>query len=1569
MTGDRDELLGKLSEELFEAIAAGEQITPSEWAARYGVGEADVRACQRGLEALGLSIGEEMVDGPPEIPRPELPDDFEVVDELGRGGMGVVYRARQRSLDRDVAIKVLRPGDLVFGDALRRFRAEARSLARLRHRHIVSVYESGETPEGLLWFAMDLVDGRTLADELKARGRMMPARATKIVRQVTSAIAHAHAQGIVHRDLKPHNVLIDGQGDAFVVDFGLARDASSAGANTMSGELLGTPTYMSPEQARGDAADIGEACDVWALGTLLYEMLAGRAPFAGKPLHETIRAILHDDPPSLRKGDKKVPHELELVCSQALQKRPEDRYAGALAFGEDIERFQDGRGVLVQGPSRMRRIGRVLKRRWRAVATIAAAVLVTLGAVAMWLPTLRRDAIVQEAKRLVEAGHPDAAIDSLREVLADTANNASDRKQLQYEFVRALNDRAGELLHEGDHAGALAVAAEALPIAARRTTNGGVVHVEEMEAEQLWQWELARACAIADRIRGPLVPRHLLEADLGSENVGRQLLARRTATMLGVDLAGMDDEQQLQILVANLRAQPDLVASGTSLQIPDFGWLQRVHQCWSAALEDRLAAFAADTDESPTARALAFHMWSRCVGLPTFYGLAAAGDADGNSPTVAEVCAAAGPVTAKWRTWREMPRDEALKARIDLIVDSMAAREQLLPLSDGALRTAASQWTGQDLATASEYRTWWQETRSQDFRLHLLKVLGLQDSPSVLAALDRSAVTDSKISGLWRQLAWLQIEGGLRIPEGHPNATSNSSKWRTACLEAANVIDERTLTARIALLRFDDGSPEPELVAQAARSARIGQRLRLDLRATIAESSWFSLRRPWEDEKQSGEQWRSPSLPAARTEPAGFGEVTTAAQGDVRFDRNGVRFRVQPGLSLRSSLPWSDRQTNDRGVQRVWAGSAAAIDRTRVHWDMGRRTTHFVTVFALHEEPAEGTEANLGWWHAAIASSFDEGIRPGARDLSRSHSADWLTASLWSTPDALPAMQSLDADGPRSTMQRLAMAMAGDDEQGIEWPSTTRAEARDFAVRVALGSPSDVHRGNAFDVLDDPWGPGFTPRECQTLTREAADRNVTLPAEVQALVADAATPGGLTDWLTRSFVWPFVVWTLFLIAVGTFSIVRPGGSRGPRAFVLAALAYLLMFVRMRIGDTVVTPSWVPIVLMTWILARGGQGRGWWRIAGLGLMVVAAIWGMASSLFGVQPPQISELYFVIAALVALHVPRDQLARLAKLAKAPATAAIPESPRRSGRAERSKERTGRRLFVTVLIGAFVIYAGLQVVSSYMSKELLRNAEVRFVDPDGNPIAGVSTFLQWTEPSPYLTGRSLPPSDENGYVDLTGVQQKTATLARFFLDVQLPGHDMDWVPLELETTITLPHVGSLTVQLVDERGEPWADPANVHSMVYVTFHGQRQSFDANGRATLPLVACGTLELHGRIQGSGLLSSRRVVDGPEFAGETAKVTIPVPADMPRITGTLKNPDGTPFTKESYFSWQGRSGSLGGFRFTPDSSGRFRFLMSNDPAGGTVELRERFGKPRKVRVPESDTPVFDIGTVEMPPN
>ncbi len=1557
MNGDHDEVVGKLSEELADAMAIGEVIDAKAWAARFQVSEADVLHCQRGLGALLTSLGEELAEGHPELPQPQLPSDFEVVGELGRGGMGVVYRARQRSLDREVAIKVLRPGDLVFGDALRRFRAEARSLARLRHRHIVSVYDSGETPEGLVWFAMDLVDGRTLADELKARGRMMPARATKIIRQVTSAIAHAHAQGIVHRDLKPQNVLIDAAGDAFVVDFGLARDQSSAQSRTMSGELLGTPAYMSPEQARGDSVNIGETTDVWALGTLLYEMLVGSAPYAGKPLHETIRAILHDEPPSMRRGDKKVPQGLELVCGHALQKRPEDRYPGALAFGEDVERFQDGRGVLVERPSKLSRMGRALKRRWRLVTTIAAAVLVTLAAVAAWLPSLRRDAVVQEAKRLVATGHPGAAIESLQAVLDETPNNASNREELEFALVQALNDRAGDLLVQDDLPGALEVANQALPIASKRATRGGVILIGEFAREQQWRWQLARASAIADRMRGPQVPMELLQADLQSQLPGRRALARRAATLQGVELSRLQGSDQLAILRDNLRQLPHALddKSGAVMGAPPYSWTDSVHECWSPALEDELAVLATAESESVVTRAFAFHMWARAVGLPTYARLKGAGGT-GSGLTAAQAVAAASTTIAKWRLWRSLPREEALQARIDLLVDEMMQPGAVLPGASFNILGVAQDWTGHRATDANQFREWWQVARSASYQQLLKQALGLpaEREVSVLEALDTSAMAPDGTGCLWRQLAWLQVPDGVRIPEAH--SIGDSSRWRTACLRAAEQPDDRTLTARLAVLRFDDGSCEPELVVQCSKVVHIGVPVQIDLRGTVAESSWLTLREAWEDELDRQQEWVSADVPMVRAAVPAIGEVTAALRGEVRIDRGGVRLHSQQGDLLRHSLPWMKSQDQMSGVKQVWAGTAAAIGRRTVQWDMGQRITHLVMVVALHETSQgngeQGTsrrDPDLAWWHRAIARSFEGAGRPGANTGSRTDSADWLSTSLWPTPSVAAQMQLLSPDWPE---QRMAMALAGSDDVEVDWAGTRRVLHADVGTRLAVGSASKRQQARAVTLLTGMYPGLWTPRTGQTLREAAAAQGTELPPELTTQLGSLATPDGIADWLSRDEILSGVAGVLIFLLAAWGWMRRDGDPRRNRAAWLALALFWLLFVRVKIGGVILTPSFVVIFLMMWCVARAGGGRSWWRIAGLSLFALIGTWAVGSWFFGIKPPFAFEIYFIIAGLVAAWTPKDQLNRQAAQGLAQA------------REQRRRQRSSLRVTGAIMVVAFVGYAGLQVLSGYMSHELLTNAELRVVDPSGKPVAGVQTFITWARPSPYFTGAGLPVSDRDGYVDLSSMQHKVATLGRFDIEARVPGHRHEPCLLERSTTIVVPEVGSLVLQMVDADGKPWRDLSNVHSDVYSADTQQHQSFDADGRATFPVVACGKIRLGGRFQASELLSGL-VIDGPSRAGETKVVNVTIPLEMPRLIGVITKPDGTALHGNVRLAFRS-STTQSSSTVTTDAAGRFRFLTSGDPSGGTVTLHVLFGEDRRVRVPESAGPMFDVGTVVL---
>ena len=254
--------------------------------------------------------------------------DYELLSEIARGGMGIVYRARQRSLQRTVALKMILEGRLASEQVVQRFHQEARSAAGLDHPNIVPIYEVGECL-GRHYFTMALVDGASLAATVRERGLPSAEDAATLVASVAEAVAYAHAQGILHRDLKPDNVLIDRSGRPRVTDFGLARSLTSDSGLTASGQILGTPTYMAPEQATGDSRQLGPATDVYALGGILYFLLTGRPPFAGSHTMEVLYRVLHEPPQPPRAVNPRVPAELEAVCLKCLQKDPADRYSSA----------------------------------------------------------------------------------------------------------------------------------------------------------------------------------------------------------------------------------------------------------------------------------------------------------------------------------------------------------------------------------------------------------------------------------------------------------------------------------------------------------------------------------------------------------------------------------------------------------------------------------------------------------------------------------------------------------------------------------------------------------------------------------------------------------------------------------------------------------------------------------------------------------------------------------------------------------------------------------------------------------------------------------------------------------------------------------------------------------------------------------------------------------------------------------------------------------------------------------------------------------------------------------------
>ncbi len=293
-----------------------------------------------------------------ERPRPHRDfGRYRLLEEIGRGGMGVVYKARQHGLDRLVAIKMILASHMASADQVERFYAEARAAARVQHPHIVVIHEVGQI-QGQHYFAMEYMAGASLTTLLKA-GPLDPVVAARHVLTVANAVEHLHAQGIVHRDLKPSNILLDEAGQPAVTDFGLAKMLAGEGGKTLSGAIVGTPSYMAPEQAAGRGDEVGICSDVYSLGAILYELLTGRPPFVEENPMETLVQVLEGEPPRPRRLRPDLPRALESICLKCLEKAPDDRYPSAAALAQDLGRFLTGDTVEARHEGAWHRL-----RRW-----------------------------------------------------------------------------------------------------------------------------------------------------------------------------------------------------------------------------------------------------------------------------------------------------------------------------------------------------------------------------------------------------------------------------------------------------------------------------------------------------------------------------------------------------------------------------------------------------------------------------------------------------------------------------------------------------------------------------------------------------------------------------------------------------------------------------------------------------------------------------------------------------------------------------------------------------------------------------------------------------------------------------------------------------------------------------------------------------------------------------------------------------------------------------------------------------------------------------------------------------
>jgi serine/threonine-protein kinase len=536
---------------------------------------------------------------------------YEILGLLGRGGMGVVYRAWQGGLNRPVAVKMLHAGAQASPTSLGRFRVEAEAVARLRHANIVQIHDVGQHARSP-YLVLELVEGGNLAQ--RVAGTPQPAAwAAELVEALARAMDAAHRQGVVHRDLTPANILLAEDGTPKITDFGLAKLLVGAGdPRTQTGEILGTPSYMAPEQAAGRHREIGAATDVYALGAILYELLTGRPPFKAESPLETLHQVMGDEPVSPSRLRPKLPRDLETIVLKCLRKEPARRYGGAGELAEDLRRHRDGRPILARPVGPGERLWRWCRRN-RTVAALEALVLgltvaLAVGSMvaALWLKTSRDEARLQRNRAEGNFREARAAVDdSFTKISESALLDAPGMQPLRKQLLEgALKYYRGFVSRLGDRPEARADLAAALDRVARITSEIG-----------------SKEEALDDHIKARGIYRALLDAHPGDARLRREL-ARSIAAIAALrgetgrrEEAVSDYRQALAIQQAlaaadpgDARVQDDLAASESGLgQVLEP--LARVDEALhgyerALAIPERLAAAFPDSPRSRSDLAL-----------------------------------------------------------------------------------------------------------------------------------------------------------------------------------------------------------------------------------------------------------------------------------------------------------------------------------------------------------------------------------------------------------------------------------------------------------------------------------------------------------------------------------------------------------------------------------------------------------------------------------------------------------------------------------------------------------------------------------------------------------------------------------------------------------------------------------------------------------------------------------------------------------------------------------------------------------------------------------------------------
>src|SRR5579884_4319814 len=472
MLPERDERLGEILAAWIEAAERGETPDSAEWLARHAEFADELKEflanrarlqeaakplyqAVRTLAAVAPSNGDtprfmsQESTGvlPAETMIGRSVGEYDLLEQIGQGGMGLVYRARHRRLQRLVALKMLRTNVLSAAGDVQRFRNEAEVLAQLDHPHIVPIHDVGEH-EGRVYFSMKLIEGGGLDGQLE-RFRDDPQGAARLVAQVARAVHHAHQRGILHRDLKPSNILLDREGQPHVSDFGLSKRIESDGSLTQTGAIVGTPQYMAPEQTSGRKGAVTTATDVYGLGAVLYALLTGRPPFKGETVLETLEQVREREPEPPRRIHAKVDRDLETICLKCLYKEPQGRFESAQALAEDLERWLGGKPIWARRRSAWESLWIWVRLRPALAALMLVTVLSILGYLGglLWYnlqlqesawrehqqaeeATRQRD-LAQEQRRLARA-----AVDKMySEVAEKWLANQPDMQRLQVQFL------------------------------------------------------------------------------------------------------------------------------------------------------------------------------------------------------------------------------------------------------------------------------------------------------------------------------------------------------------------------------------------------------------------------------------------------------------------------------------------------------------------------------------------------------------------------------------------------------------------------------------------------------------------------------------------------------------------------------------------------------------------------------------------------------------------------------------------------------------------------------------------------------------------------------------------------------------------------------------------------------------------------------------------------------------------------------------------------------------------------------------------------------------------------------